>query len=284
MDIIRPQLDQVRIEKDGRLPFTLIDAITRIYGYLAAATNANSTNAVVIQDTHANRNILYPAANEVIGSFYFETDRKVEYVARLVSSAHAWVYFAGVMSGLIAARPADLGTNDAGFLYTSTDSLDYRWSGTAWVTLGTVRGGAAMVNAGALTKVSAAGTIGESAVTDDGTSVILTTRDLLLDNGKRIRQKDTGGAYQNLLTHFTDDIVYLDNASGDIKIRPKAGSTLFSTENFDVTGNSNVSGVYKKAGTAGITGVAALAPLTAIGLPGTLTFTGGIITAYVAPT
>ncbi len=346
MDIIRPQLDQVRIEKDGKLPFTLIDAINRIYGYLAQSLNTSSSNLVVIQDTHANRNILYPAVNETVGSFYFETDRKVEYVVSSVSSANAWVYFAGTMSGLIAARPADLGTNDAGFLFTSTDSLDYRWSGTAWVTLGTVRGGANLTNVGKLTKVSAAGTITEAAVTDDATANVYTTARNLLAGETAVVSSAAGRVYlgakgsagagalelsqtatdaDNLLVgliqagdtnqsggggekrvaviQFLTQGATANDRGGQIKFITKAnggaivvqeiltnagfhgfGGTAVPAYAVDATGDVNASGVHRTGGVAGITGVAALAKLTIAGTNGTLTFTGGIITAYTAPT
>ncbi len=310
MDIIRPQLDQVRIEKDGRLPFLLIDAITRAYNYIAASINVATGNIEVIQDIHVNRNILHPASGVPIGSFYFETDRKVIYVCRVVSLANAWVYVGGVMSGLVAARPADLTTTDAGFLFTSTDSLDYRWSGTAWVTLGTVRGGAALTNAGKITKVTAAGTIGESSITDNGSAVtFIEVMEMLVANASiNVRTPDNTtapaigifqdqgsirnyGAYALIKVTTSDyglvvrkasvdtEIITILNTNGRVGIKNTAPAYAF-----DVTGDLNVTGVYRQGGTAGITGVAALAPLTALGSPGTLTFTGGIITAYTAPT
>lgn len=52
----------------------------------------------------------------------------------------------------------------------------------------------------------------------------------------------------------------------------------------DVTGNVNATGVYKKGGTSGISTTAVLAKLTSLGSNGSLTISGGIITAYTAPT
>ena len=51
-----------------------------------------------------------------------------------------------------------------------------------------------------------------------------------------------------------------------------------------VTGNTNTTGVYQKAGTAGITQVVVLAKITGGGANGSFTSTGGIVTAYTAPT
>lgn len=284
MTIIRPQLDQVRIGQDGKLPYALLDAIRKAYDYLAASASISVGSIEIIQDTHNNRLILFPAASSPVGSLYFETDRKVVYVNREVSSAPAWVYVTGVMSGLVAARPADLGTNDAGFLFTSTDSLDYRWSGTAWVALGTVKGGGSLTNVGAVPKVSAAGTLSESAMADNLTSILIVARGVILDNGYIIQQKSIAGTVRNLLTHFTDDVVYLDNADGNVSIRPKAGSALVVSTNTSITGNAIVSGVFQVGAAPGLTNVVTLAKITALGANGSLTFTGGIITAFVAPT
>lgn len=316
MTIIRPQLDQVRIEKDGRLPFALIDAIRKVYDYLAASVNVATNNIEVIQDTHANRQILHPPADSPLGSLYFETDRAVIYICRTTLFAHAWVYVAGVMSGLVAARPADLTTTDVGFLYTSTNSLDYRWSGAAWVTLGTVKGGANLTNVGKITKVSAAGTITESSLTDNAT-IVSGTEPLYLNVGAspgasqiQLQANALGGL--ELLSFAADncrvgfDVIrsggvnVAKDVSASLLLKNGAQLTVYGAVGLTVgnaaalnllftidlaTGNVDaVTGVYKKGGAAGITGVAALAPLTGGGTPGTLTYAGGIITAYVAPT
>lgn len=315
MDIIRPQLDQVRIEKDGRLPFTLIDAITRIYNYLATSLNVAVGAIEVIQDTHANRNILFPASGVPIGSLYFETDRTVMYVCRMASLAHAWVYVGGVMSGLFAARPADLVITDAGFLFTSTNSLDYRWSGTAWVTLGTVKGGGNLSTVGRLTKVSAAGTINESAVNDDGTTVTALLR-LLAQTGAfpAFAQSTTGGTqpvrYGKLVNdnnaYWTINLVYDganfqfdDIAKPGMSIVMSAGTFFFSYApaaavpvfttvcTIDSTGNLDVFGIYKVGGVSGqsntITYGSSLGGVIPPGLTlttKTVTFTGGIETGH----
>ncbi len=348
MTIIRPQLDQIRIPPGGELPFTLIDAVRKIYDYLTQIFNllegVGLSGITVIQNTHANRLILFTPSKYGLGSLYFETDRTVLYVDRTVSSAKAWVYAGGVMSGLVAARPADLGLNDAGFLFTSTDSLDYRWSGTAWVTLGTVKGGASLTNVGRLTKVTAAGTIGESAVQDDGSANVYTiARNFIVGAAAAFSTAagrvysgvkgvtDAGvfeatsavtdadatsiGEFQVSDSHGTNaekrlaiiqvvtDGTTATKRGGRIYIGTKVDNGVFTfwiTLNqtgkcgfggnvapaypVDATGDINASGVFRQAGTAGISGTAALAPLTALGTPGSLTYSGGIITAYIAPT
>lgn len=81
--------------------------------------------------THALR----PAAASVAaGTFYYETDRTVLYIAATFSGAVAWAYVAGTFAATYASRPADLGTRDAGFQFVSTDTNVYeQWSGAAWV-------------------------------------------------------------------------------------------------------------------------------------------------------
>jgi hypothetical protein len=80
---------------------------------------------------HANR----PDANaQAIGTYGTETDRGVVYQVQTVRSQKTWVYVSGTMSAVVASRPADLGTNDAGFLFLATDTFQqFRWSGSAWV-------------------------------------------------------------------------------------------------------------------------------------------------------
>lgn len=81
---------------------------------------------------HADRIATKPAP---LDALWIETDRNnVIYQARAVAGLPAWVYVTGGMRGAIAARPADLGANDAGFVYFATDvhSLQFTWSGTAW--------------------------------------------------------------------------------------------------------------------------------------------------------
>lgn len=80
--------------------------------------------------THGNR----PLASSVgAGTFYEETDRNVLYQNQIVSNAAVWTLIAGEMRATQATLPADLGTNDTGFIVQVTD-FNHRlvWSGTAW--------------------------------------------------------------------------------------------------------------------------------------------------------
>lgn len=135
----------------------------------------------VSQGTHAERLTTNPGGVPDAG-FCIETDRGAIYQSRFVGTAQAWVLVAGFMTGVLAARPKDLGANDSGLFFSATDALDYRWNGTGWTTLDTARGGGALTHVGRLTKVTAAGTLGESAVTDDG-STITSPEKLVIDLG-----------------------------------------------------------------------------------------------------
>jgi hypothetical protein len=182
MQVIYPQLDGVRINENRTLPTAVIQAIRKAYDYIAQISTTTSLGALVIEDTHANRQILHSPLNLALGSFYIETDRnEALYVIQTVGSANAWVLVTGAMRGVVASRPADLTTNDVGFFYVSTDSLDYRWSGSAWTVLDTVKGGTVLTHVGALPKVSATGIVSESAVTDDGTNIVVLNRRLFGD-------------------------------------------------------------------------------------------------------
>lgn len=55
------------------------------------------------------------------------------------STGAAWIYVTGMMRGTLSPnlKPTDLGTNDVGFLFYSTDfARTYRWSGSAWADAG----------------------------------------------------------------------------------------------------------------------------------------------------
>jgi hypothetical protein len=86
--------------------------------------------------THAARLALTPA-NIALGVLYVETDRNnVIYEMQKPAAVNVWVYVTGTMSGTISPdqRPADLGANDTGFQFQTTDTLQqYRWTGSAWV-------------------------------------------------------------------------------------------------------------------------------------------------------
>src|SRR5229473_970229 len=80
--------------------------------------------------THTQRLAAVPVA----GTFWIETDRTVVYIAEVSGGLVLWVYADGRYTAAFASRPADLGSNDAGFLFLSTDSgQHFRWTGAAWV-------------------------------------------------------------------------------------------------------------------------------------------------------
>lgn len=63
-------------------------------------------------------------------------------------------------------------------------------------------------------------------------------------------------------------------------------ATVLSVQSvgIDTVGNCNVSGVYQKGGFSGLSTTVTLAKLTALGFTGSMTFSGGILTAYTPPT
>jgi hypothetical protein len=93
-------------------------------------------SSALIEDTHANRLAVYTPPKSV-GLVFLETDRNVLYASGNVAGTIAWIYAAGGYSSTLANQPKDLGANDTGFLFTSTDgNTQYEWNGTAWVTVG----------------------------------------------------------------------------------------------------------------------------------------------------
>jgi hypothetical protein len=120
--------------------------------------------------------------------------------------------------------------------------------------------------------------------------------ELLLDNGAGIGQKNIAGTSRNLLSHYSDDNVYLDNADGPIHLRPNGGSYTFNTSSFtntggtgsyavDITGDINASGVFRKGGTAGV-GIGSTITVCTSGACATscsLIFSGGIRTGGTCP-
>lgn len=88
---------------------------------------------ISIEDTHASRLTLYPASNYPAGTLYYETDRTTLYAVISSSGALVWQYVAGMFAAPIASKPADLGTNDTGFLYWVTvQNHIFRWAATTW--------------------------------------------------------------------------------------------------------------------------------------------------------
>lgn len=96
---------------------------------------ANSSGlAQSIVDTHAARGG-YPATSYDIGSFYYETDRDALYQVQNPGGVKTWVWVWDNMYDVLSNQPSDLGVNDEGFLFYSTDTLSqyiYRWDGSAW--------------------------------------------------------------------------------------------------------------------------------------------------------
>jgi len=90
-------------------------------------------------DTHANR-LAASTSGLWQGIFWVETDRS-NVIYELQGTT--WKYVSGAMAGTLSPdqRPTDLGANDAGFLFMTTDTNElYRWSGTAWAKSGTQTG------------------------------------------------------------------------------------------------------------------------------------------------
>lgn len=89
--------------------------------------------AVLLEDTHANRLTLYPASNYSVGTVFYETDRTIVYAVTSSSGTLVWTYIVGVHDDVLASIPTDLSTNDAGFLFEVTN-YDHilQWTGSAW--------------------------------------------------------------------------------------------------------------------------------------------------------
>jgi len=92
-----------------------------------------SGGATVIEDTHANRLTIYPAASYPVGTLFYETNRTVLYVVANSSGTNVWQYVAGMDVQTFAGRPADLGLNDRGYLLFITVQCHVMWwSGASW--------------------------------------------------------------------------------------------------------------------------------------------------------
>ncbi|MEN6604375.1 MAG: hypothetical protein ABFD86_18345, partial [Bryobacteraceae bacterium] len=107
-----------------------------------------------------------------------------------------------------------------------------------------------LTNAGAIPKVSEAGTVDESAVTDNGASLILVTgRGIVIDNNYGFDSKDSAGTARALLTldGANPDVLHLRNnqrgVGGAISFDTQAGGAAGAT--LDSAGNLNVIGGYK---------------------------------------
>jgi hypothetical protein len=90
------------------------------------------STGLFITGTHNTRITVYGGATQDIGTGYFETDRNVIYI--ITDFPKKWEFAAGVMIGLLADQPTDLGLFDASFLFfASDDETLYIWDGTAWI-------------------------------------------------------------------------------------------------------------------------------------------------------
>lgn len=91
--------------------------------------------ASIVADTHANRLVLYLPANQPLGLLFWETDRTALYRVISTAGVKAWsLMMSRPMRASSGSRPADLGTNDAGFVFVDQgqDQASQRWTGTAW--------------------------------------------------------------------------------------------------------------------------------------------------------
>jgi hypothetical protein len=273
-----------------KLPQPLVDAVQLAFREISAL-GVSGTSIRVIQDSHANRGILYPASGIPIGSMYIETDRgNVSYLNRLVSESNTWVWLDGVLYGTLAGRPSDLGVNDKGFIYSASDALEYRWSGVAWVALDTVRGGFALAHVNKVTKVTAIGVVGESSITDDGSKVTVSS-DIDITGSYKI-----GGAAVIAPTEAAN-MVLAGPTSGGAALPsfralvaadfPAINATQVNGAAVPISVNflgTNGSGQLITSAVPGISGTVALAKLTGGGSNGSLTFMNGMITGYSTPT
>lgn len=114
--------------QDGRITIETTREWWLFWRLLAELGNAGLL--MITFGVHADR----PVADGMPdGAIYVESDRSgVVYQ----NQGGEWHYLAGTMWGTLSPdqRPADLGVNDAGFDFRSTDPppREYIWSGTAW--------------------------------------------------------------------------------------------------------------------------------------------------------
>jgi hypothetical protein len=103
----------------------------------AAPAATEEATVTTLSGTHKQRLATYPATAYADGAVFYEDDRTVLYVVVASGSSRKWRYVIGTMTGATADKPADLGTDDAGFLFKDTTlSKTEQWSGSAWVTAG----------------------------------------------------------------------------------------------------------------------------------------------------
>lgn len=196
-----------------------------------------------------------------------------------------------------------------------------------------VRGALVLTHAGKIPKVSSAGTVSESSITDNGTTVAFTepqTTDTgaTPQNSQVRMQANALGMYSEIAyaadninvgldcafvagtwIAYSATIVRYQKSGGKLRWFGSGGNTVGNAGTFnalgsvdpatgfwrlgdgavagyavDSSGDVNATGVYRVAGVAGLTVVIATAKLTGGGANGSMTFTGGILTAQVAAT
>lgn len=131
--------DQSLPNVNTALPYEVISWQGKLY-YFSPLSNPGkwvvlTTAASIIADTHANRLLLYPASAQSTGTMFWETDRTALYYISTAAGVNTWrLIMSRPLITTVAARPADLGTADGGFLITLSDQgyVMQEWSGSAW--------------------------------------------------------------------------------------------------------------------------------------------------------
>ena len=137
LEAIRKQLTAIA---EGPHQAARIDSLEKLIWILTGAGNPPSSagGGVVLFDTHANRLASYPAADYKPGALFYETDRQVFYIDKLVSGTPTWVYASGVYTTYGGGMPSDLGAADDGFIVQAQQGTPggqfFRWDGygSAW--------------------------------------------------------------------------------------------------------------------------------------------------------
>ncbi len=136
--IQRPNLDGV----DPKLATILRNVYDNLF-YLRqpSASSASSritgvtSRALFIVGTHTSRITKFAPQGQNPGTAYFESDRHAIYTVT-DGPPRAWIWIGGIMFGLDAAKPTDLGADDKGFLYYATDVTTLKiWNGTAYASV-----------------------------------------------------------------------------------------------------------------------------------------------------
>jgi len=235
------------------VPQPLIDALNdrlRVIGNLTAPSSAGA----LISGTHVQRVSDYPPAKQVLGTQFAEKDRgNVVYEVQNRQGAQYWVYVAGRMTGTISPdqRPKDLSQYDAGFSFFATDSeASYHWTGSAWSndSANVVMGASALTTLNTIPKVTANGTLGNSAVTDDGTNVKVTGRNVGIlttpsaplhvkyaaanttgTTAALIIDNPSGGTQTSLSLRIngTAECVFRADNSGNVALAPGSGGSTY---------------------------------------------------------